>query len=84
MLERVDGIIRRIEDEKTSQEERERTRDAMARIEGVGEEKVRYFPSSHHVVSCLSDLAVNSSRLQPPKPHEGMKGNTNIAYPLAP
>lgn len=43
MLERVDGIIRRIEDEKSSQEERERTRDAMARIEGVGEEKVRYF-----------------------------------------
>jgi hypothetical protein len=36
----IDHIVRSIEDEKISEEERERTRDAWARIEGIND-KVR-------------------------------------------
>lgn len=41
ILEQVDSIVRRIEDEKSSQEQREKTRDAIARIEGLENDKVR-------------------------------------------
>lgn len=40
MVDDVEAIVRGIEDEKTGQEERERTRDAWARIEGVDKDKV--------------------------------------------
>jgi hypothetical protein len=40
ILEQVDSIVRRIEDEKSSQEQREKTRDAIARVEGLENDKV--------------------------------------------
>ena len=40
ILEQVDSIVRRIEDEKSSQEERQKTRDAIARVEGLENDKV--------------------------------------------
>jgi hypothetical protein len=39
ILEQVDSIVRRIEDEKSSQEQREKTRDAIARVEGLENDK---------------------------------------------
>jgi hypothetical protein len=40
MVHQVEEIVRSIEDEKTSMEERERTRDVWARIEGIEKDKV--------------------------------------------
>jgi len=40
ILEQVDSIVRRIEDEKSSQEQREKTRDAIARIDGLDNDRV--------------------------------------------
>ena len=40
MVDEIEGIVRTIEDEKGSQEERERTRDVWARIEGLEKDKV--------------------------------------------
>lgn len=40
MVDEVEVIVRAIEDEKGSSEERERTRDIWARIEGLEREKV--------------------------------------------
>lgn len=42
MVEEVEHIIRSIEDEKTAVEERVKTRDVFARIEGLEREKVRF------------------------------------------
>jgi hypothetical protein len=44
ILEQVDSIVRRIEDEKSSQEQREKTRDAIARVEGLENDKVSSQP----------------------------------------
>ena len=41
MVDEVEEIVRSIEDEKTSAEEREKTRDVWARIEGIERDKVR-------------------------------------------
>lgn len=46
ILEQVDSIVRRIEDEKSSQEQREKTRDAIARVEGLENDKVSSWPCS--------------------------------------
>lgn len=40
MVDEVEGIVRTIEDEKASSEEREKTRDVWARIEGLEKDKV--------------------------------------------
>ena len=40
MVDEVEEIVRTIEDEKASSEERERTRDVWARIEGLDKDKV--------------------------------------------
>ena len=42
MVDEVELIVRTIEDEKSSQEEREKTRDVWARIDGLERDKVRY------------------------------------------
>jgi hypothetical protein len=39
MVDEVEEIVRSIEDEKTSMEEREKTRDVWARIEGIERDK---------------------------------------------
>lgn len=46
MVDDVEVIIRSIEDEKTAVEERVKTRDVFARIDGLEREKVREF--LHH------------------------------------
>jgi hypothetical protein len=48
MLEQVDSIVRRIEDEKSSQEQRIKTRDALARIDGLDNDKVCDGELVHH------------------------------------
>lgn len=45
MVDDVEVIIRSIEDEKTAVEERVKTRDVFARIDGLEREKVREFSS---------------------------------------
>lgn len=40
MVDEVELIVRSIEDEKSSSEEREKTRDVWARIEGLEKDKV--------------------------------------------
>jgi hypothetical protein len=47
ILEQVDSIVRRIEDEKSSQEQREKTRDAIARIDGLDNDRVSCSESSY-------------------------------------
>lgn len=49
MVDEVEVIVRTIEDEKTSNEEREKTRDVWARIEGLEKDKVniRLMPLLH-------------------------------------
>jgi hypothetical protein len=42
MVDDVEEIVRSIEDEKASMEEREKTRDVWARIEGLERDKVSY------------------------------------------
>lgn len=50
MVEEVEHIIRSIEDEKTAVEERVKTRDVFARIEGLEREKVNLtIPSAVHL-----------------------------------
>lgn len=48
MVDDIENIVLTIEDEKTSAEEKERTRDVFARIDGLENEKVSYIntPSS--------------------------------------
>jgi hypothetical protein len=41
MVAEVEKIVRSIEDEKIQQEERDKTRDALARIEGIEKNRVR-------------------------------------------
>lgn len=41
MVAEVERIVRSIEDEKTQKEERDRTWDVFARIEGLEKDKVR-------------------------------------------
>lgn len=41
LLSEVDGIVRSMEDEKANEDEREKTRDALARIEGLERDPVR-------------------------------------------
>jgi hypothetical protein len=43
MVDEVEVIVRTIEDEKSSSEEREKTRDVWARIEGLEKDKVCRF-----------------------------------------
>ena len=47
MVDEVEMIVRTIEDEKSSSEEREKTRDVWARIEGLEKDKVS--PARHYM-----------------------------------
>jgi hypothetical protein len=42
LLSEVDGIVRSLEDEKANEDERERTRDTLARIEGLERDPVSH------------------------------------------
>lgn len=47
MVDEVEVIVRTIEDEKSSSEEREKTRDVWARIEGLEKDKVSSYRVSY-------------------------------------
>lgn len=53
MVDEVEVIVRGIEDEKGSQEEREATRDVWARIEGLEGDKVRCLTLRRHCLVAL-------------------------------
>ncbi len=63
MVDEVEAIVRSIEDEKTSSEERERARDAWARVEGIERNKQLMAPKP-------SRLLV-SEDIVPPKEKKG-------------
>ncbi|ORY29798.1 Dbl homology domain-containing protein [Naematelia encephala] len=50
MVDQVEEIVRSIEDEKSSSEERERTRDVWARIEGLENDKVLMTPKADRLL----------------------------------
>jgi hypothetical protein len=50
MVAEVESIVRSIEDEKIQKEERDRTRDAVARIDGLEREKALAVPKSSRVL----------------------------------
>ena len=54
MVDEVEVIVRTIEDEKASSEEREKTRDVWARIEGLEKDKVC------PIAKCVSKLIVDA------------------------
>jgi hypothetical protein len=58
MVDEVEVIVRTIEDEKASSEEREKTRDVWARIEGLEKDKV--CPTA----KCVSKLIVDANGSQ--------------------
>lgn len=69
MVDEVELIIRSIEDEKTAVEERVRTRDVFARIEGLEREKVRRATSSippRVAADALDDHAPRADAHGPP------------------
>lgn len=51
LLEEVDGIVRSMEDEKANKDVSEKTRDALARIEGLDRDPVSIVCSSHESCS---------------------------------
>jgi hypothetical protein len=61
MVDEVEDIMRSIEDEKASDEERERTRDVWARIEGLEQNKVS---STDLCVRNLADLTTGIDSTQ--------------------
>lgn len=52
MVSEVESIVRSIEDEKIQKEERDKTRDAIARIDGMDKDKV----SCSKTLFCPSNL----------------------------
>ncbi|WRT65794.1 uncharacterized protein IL334_002743 [Kwoniella shivajii] len=50
MVDEVEGIVRTIEDEKSNEEEREKTRDIWARIEGLEKDKLLMTPKSNRML----------------------------------
>lgn len=58
MVDEVELIVRSIEDEKSSSEEREKTRDVWARIEGLEKDKVGVSVSSDCLPASLGQAAL--------------------------
>jgi len=56
-VDEVEGIVRTIEDEKGSSEDKERTRDVWARIEGLERDKVSFIPVFNLVPGPSADHA---------------------------
>ncbi|EIW66436.1 hypothetical protein TREMEDRAFT_16292, partial [Tremella mesenterica DSM 1558] len=58
MVDEVEMIVRSIEDEKSSQEEREKTRDVWARIDGLEKDKMLMAPKPNRLL--ISETAFTS------------------------
>ncbi|WWC68524.1 uncharacterized protein I206_102453 [Kwoniella pini CBS 10737] len=68
MVDQVEEIVRSIEDQKTTEEEREKTRDVWARIDGLERDKVIMAPKSDRLLISEIQLSVPSSKTQKEKP----------------
>jgi hypothetical protein len=55
LLEEVDSIVRSMEDEKASKDDSEKTRDALARIEGLDRDPVSK-------IHCITGPGANDSQ----------------------
>lgn len=66
MVAEVEKIVRSIEDEKIQQEERDKTRDVLARIEGLEKNKViiALSPTRFSMKTRITILLLRHSRLQ--------------------
>lgn len=66
MVAEVEKIVRSIEDEKIQQEERDKTRDVLARIEGLEKNKViiTFSPTRFIIETRITVLFLRHSRLQ--------------------
>ncbi|OCF40058.1 hypothetical protein I317_06133 [Kwoniella heveanensis CBS 569] len=60
MVDEVEGIVRTIEDEKSNEEVREKTRDVWARIDGLERDKIIMAPKSNRVLISETQLVVPS------------------------
>ncbi|WVQ93515.1 hypothetical protein IAU59_000589 [Kwoniella sp. CBS 9459] len=58
MVDDVEGIVRTIEDEKSNEEVREKTRDVWARIDGLERDKIIMAPKSNRVLISETQLTV--------------------------
>jgi hypothetical protein len=59
MVDEVEEIVRTIEDEKASSEEREKTRDVWARIDGIEREKALMAPKANRLLISESQMAMS-------------------------
>jgi len=80
MVDEVQKIVRSIEDEKTSCEERERSRDAWARIEGMEKNKQLMAPKPNRLLVSETSLAVLSGAA-PPKDRKGHHRISDLLKP---
>jgi hypothetical protein len=82
MVAEVESIVRSIEDEKIQKEERDRTRDAVARIDGLEREKNLAAPKSSRVL--VEEKPLNPSLSSPASSPEasrvasGVKGKNSF------
>ncbi|WWC60421.1 uncharacterized protein I303_102993 [Kwoniella dejecticola CBS 10117] len=58
MVDQVEEIVRSIEDQKSTEEEREKTRDVWARIDGLEKDKVIMAPKSSRLLISETQLSV--------------------------
>ncbi|KAK7693345.1 hypothetical protein QCA50_002913 [Cerrena zonata] len=80
MVAEVETIVRSIEDEKIQKEERDKTRDVFARIEGLEKEKQLMIPKASRILmeerplSGVNPLSDPNSKLSPPPASQNPKG----------
>lgn len=86
MVAEVETIVRSIEDEKIQKEERDKTRDVFARIDGLEKEKQLMIPKPSRVLvderplSGVNPLSNPNSKLSPPPASQNpkVKGKTSF------
>lgn len=87
MVAEVETIVRSIEDEKIQKEERDKTRDVFARIEGLDKVKQLMVPKPSRVlveerpvvgVNPLSEPGKAATPVAPPVSGKGVKGKTSF------
>lgn len=64
MVDEVEVIVRTIEDEKASNEEREKTRDVWARIEGLDREKALMAPKPNRLLVSETQMEMSDTELK--------------------
>ena len=64
MVDEVEEIVRTIEDEKASNEEREKTRDIWARIDGLDREKALMAPKPNRLLVSEAQMAMSDTEVK--------------------